>query len=110
MDRQDGSSGHHNLGFTPLPHQYTKDSFKEPNNDSNTNSGGFVVPDAATGSYNINQSSTSFTPPYSSPLGASDVSAWRTAKIQELNPEEHGNYFEPNAEKIYREKVNFRRF
>ena len=107
MDRtnQNGSSGHHNLGFSALPHQYTKDSFKQSNLDSNTNVGGFVVPDSAT--VNMNQPSTSFTPPYGAPGRADDVSAWRSAKVQELNPEEHGDYFEPNAEKIYREKVLF---
>ena len=103
QNRQSGSSGHHNLGFTALPHQYTKDSFKQGNFDSNTNVGGFVVPDAAT--ININQASTSFTPPYGASGRADDVSAWRSAKVQELNADEHGDYFEPNAEKIYREKV-----
>ena len=73
--------------------------------DLNTNVGGFVVPDAAT--IDINHASTSFTPPYGGSGRTDDVSAWRSAKVQELNVDEHGDYFEPNAEKIYREKVLF---
>ena len=103
-NRQSGSSGYHNVGFTSHPHQQTKTSFRQSDFDSNTNAGGFVIPGTASG--DVNQITTSVAHPHSSVINvADDTSAWRCSRIQELNPEEHGDYFEPNAEKIYREKV-----
>lgn len=103
-NRQSGSSGYHNSGFTSHPHQHTRNTFKQSDFDSNTNAGGFVIPGTTSG--DVNQTATSVAPPHSSVINvADDTLAWRCSKIQELNQAEHGDYFESNAEKIYREKV-----
>ena len=34
-----------------------------------------------------------------------DESAWINAKVEQIDSDQHGDYLEPNSEKIYREKV-----
>ena len=53
----------------------------------------------------VTKESTPFTVPDSTPYTVDNESAWLNAKLDQLNPEKHGEYLEPNSEKIYREKV-----
>ena len=100
-------SGAHRMGFA-LPHHghQPNDAFRQHDFDrsgGNTNFGGFPVPDSTI--VTVNPHSTPYTAPDSSPLSVSNESAWLDVKLDQLKPEEHGEYLEPNAEKIYREKV-----
>ena len=99
--------GDHHMGFA-LPHHrhHTNPVFKQSGFDisgGNRNFGAFPVPDSTT--VTVHPGSPPFTVPDSTPLTVNNESAWLDAKLDQLKPEEHGEYLEPNAEKIYREKV-----
>ena len=66
-------------------------------------SGGFIIPDP-----DVHVVDIGTTPGIShDPTQAStaDESAWIRAKVEQIDSDQHGDYLEPNSEKIYREKV-----
>ena len=66
-------------------------------------SGGFVVPDPDVHVVDIGTTpEISQDPTQTSTV---DESAWIRAKVEQIDSDQHGDYLEPNSEKIYREKV-----
>ena len=101
------NQGVHPGGFA-VPHhgRHTHSAYKQSDfgtSGSNTKFGGFHVPDSTV--VTVSPGSTPYPPPVSSSLSGTNESAWLNVKLDELKPDEHGEYLEPNAEKIYREKV-----
>ena len=66
-------------------------------------SGGFVVPDPDVHVVDIATTPEISQDPTQTPTV--DESAWIRAKVEQIDSDQHGDYLEPNSEKIYREKV-----
>ena len=66
-------------------------------------SGGFIFPDPDVHVVNIGTTSEITQDP--TQTSTVDESAWIRAKVEQINSDQHGDYLEPNSEKIYREKV-----
>ena len=66
-------------------------------------SGGFIFPDPDVHVVNIGTTSEITQDP--TQTSTVDESAWIRAKVEQIDSDQHGDYLEPNSEKIYREKV-----
>ena len=66
-------------------------------------SGGFIFPDPDVHVVNIGTTSEITQDP--TQTSTVDESAWIRAKVEQIDADQHGDYLEPNSEKIYREKV-----
>lgn len=66
-------------------------------------SGGFIIPDPDVHVVNIGTTSEITQDP--TQTSTVDESAWIRAKVEQIDSDQHGDYLEPNSEKIYREKV-----
>ena len=66
-------------------------------------SGGFIIPDPDVHVVNIGTTSEITQDP--TQTSTVDESAWIRAKVEKIDSDQHGDYLEPNSEKIYREKV-----
>ena len=92
----------HHKGFVlhyPRHHKYRVSQHSDfDTNGDYKNCGALSAPDSTT--VTVHPEPPPYTAPDSTPLTVNNEAEWI-----DINTEEHGTYLEPNAEKVYREKV-----